>query len=123
MFAMNKLRVHHHTLTSLRVAGVFVVGLLCFTQQVQAQSDQLKNLMLSNNCTACHLIDKRKYGPQFNEIGSKYVGDKTAVEKLAASIKSGGGGVWGDDLMPPQPQVSDADAKTMAQLILALKPK
>jgi cytochrome c551/c552 len=25
-------------------------------------------------------------------------------------------------MMPPQPQVSDKDAKTMAELILALKP-
>jgi cytochrome c len=31
-------------------------------------------------------------------------------------------GVWGEDYMPPQPQVSDANAKTMAELILALKP-
>jgi cytochrome c len=79
--------------------------------------------MLANNCMACHMIDKTKYGPQFNEIGSKYIGNKTAVETLAAKIKAGGAGVWGDDYMPPQPQVSDADAKTMAELILALKPK
>ena len=41
---------------------------------------------------------------------------------LAAKIKAGGSGVWGEDPMPPQPQVSDKDAQTMARLILALKP-
>jgi cytochrome c len=41
---------------------------------------------------------------------------------LAVKIKAGGTGVWGEDYMPPQPQVSDADAKSLAQLILLLKP-
>ena len=120
---MKKLRLSPPILNSVRVTGALLVGLFCFTQQVHAQSDQLKKLMLANNCMACHMIDKTKYGPQFNEIGSKYVGNKAAVETLAAKIKAGGAGVWGDDPMPPQPHVSDADAKTMAELILALKPK
>ena len=68
------------------------------------------------------MIDKRKYGPQFYEVAEKYAGDSAAVGKLAAKIKAGGTGVWGEDYMPPQPQVSDADAKTIAQMILALKP-
>ena len=120
---MKKLRLYPPTLKSVRVIGVLLAGLLCFAQQVHAQTDQLKKLMLANNCMACHMIDKTKYGPQFNEIGSKYIGNKAAVETLAAKIKAGGAGVWGDDYMPPQPQVSDADAKAMAELILALKPK
>jgi cytochrome c len=120
---MKKLRFHTPVLNSLRVTGVLLVGLFCFSQPAQAQTDQLKKLMLANNCMACHMIDKTKYGPQFNEIGSKYIGNKAAVETLAAKIKAGGTGVWGDDYMPPQAQVSDADAKTIAELILALKPK
>ncbi|NBY53515.1 MAG: cytochrome C biogenesis protein CcsA, partial [Betaproteobacteria bacterium] len=66
--------------------------------------------MLSNNCTACHMIDKRKYGPQFVEVAEKYAGDSGAASRLAAKIKAGGTGVWGEDVMPPQPHVSDADA-------------
>jgi cytochrome c551/c552 len=31
--------------------------------------------------------------------------------------------VWGEDVMPPQPQVSETDAQTIAELILSLKPK
>ena len=120
---MKKLRLDPSVLNSVRVTGVLFAGLLCFAQHVHAQTDQLKKLMLANNCMACHMIDKTKYGPQFNEIGSKYIGNKAAVETLAAKIKAGGAGVWGDDHMPPQPHVSDADAKTMAELILALKPK
>jgi cytochrome c len=120
---MNKLHFYQQAFKEFRVAGVVLVGLLCVTHHVQAQNDQLKKLMLSNNCMACHLIDKRKYGPEFTEIASKYAANKSAVEILAAKIKSGGTGVWGEDVMPPQPQLSDADARTMAELILKLKPK
>ena len=120
---MKKLRLHQQAFKGFRFAGVFLVGLLCITHHAQAQNDQLKKLMLSNNCMACHLIDKRKYGPEFIEAASKYAGSKSAIETLAAKIKSGGTGVWGEDVMPPQPQLSDADARKMAELILTLKPK
>jgi cytochrome c len=105
------------------VLGLLVLAsLLCVSNPARADTDQLKKLMLTNNCLACHQIDKRKYGPNFNEVAEKYGNDKAAVASLAAKIKAGGTGVWGEDYMPPQPQVSDANAKTMAELILALKP-
>ena len=109
--------------SAVRFVGlqVFAIAVLS-SQPVYAESDPLIKLMQTNNCVACHQIDKRKYGPQFDEIPAKYTNDASAVAKLAAKIKAGGTGVWGEDYMPPQPQVSDADAKRMAELILALKP-
>jgi cytochrome c len=91
---------------------------------VQAQGDAqaLQTLLLRNNCLACHLMDKRKYGPHFQEVATKYAGRAGAAATLAVKIRAGGSGVWGDDMMPPQPQVSEANAKAMAELILALKP-
>ena len=79
------------------------------------------DLLVKNNCTACHYVDKRKYGPNLNEISSKYADDPNATEKLAKKIKSGGSGVWGEDMMPPQAQLSDATALALAQYILSLK--
>jgi cytochrome c len=105
----------------LATAALFV-GTTLMTPVAHADNDALKKLMQANNCMACHMIDKRKYGPQFIEVAEKYVGDSAAANKLAAKIKAGGSGVWGEDMMPPQPQVSDADAKTMAELIMALTP-
>ncbi len=78
-------------------------------------------MLQKNNCFACHYIDKRKYGPKFNEVAEKYAGEANAVEKIAKKIKSGGSGVWGEDMMPPQAQVSDADALALAKYILSLK--
>lgn len=85
-----------------------------------ADTDQLKTLLMRNNCMACHMIDKRKYGPNMVEIAQKYANETGMAEKLAKKIKAGGTGVWGEDIMPPQ-QVSDADALTIAKLVLSLK--
>jgi cytochrome c len=120
---MNNLSTSTHSSSLLRFFGMSVfAGLLFCAKPVYAENEQLTKLMLTNNCLACHQIDKRKYGPQFDEIPAKYVGDAAAVSKLAAKIKAGGTGVWGEDYMPPQPQVSDANAKIMAELIMGLKP-
>ena len=121
---MNNLSISSYPSVLLRFFGVSVfAGLLFCAKPVYADNEQLKKLMLTNNCLACHQIDKRKYGPQFYEVAEKYQGDSSALAKLAAKIKAGGTGVWGEDYMPPQPQVSDANALAMAELILALTPK
>ena len=102
-------------------AMLLFFGLVCSAKVVHADTEKLKVLLQRNNCTACHMIDKRKYGPQLNEIAAKYADEAGAQKKLAAKIKAGGTGVWGEDIMPPQPQVSDADALTLAEYILGLK--
>ena len=79
------------------------------------------DLLLKSNCLACHYVDKRKYGPKLNEVAAKYANESNAAETLAKKIKSGGSGVWGEDIMPPQAQLSDADALILAKYILALK--
>jgi len=84
---------------------------------VQANYD----LLQQKNCFACHYMDKRKYGPNFKEISAKYAKDSSAEELLAKKIRAGGTGVWGEDMMPPQPQVSDAEARVIAKFILSLK--
>jgi cytochrome c len=100
-------------------AGVFTV---LWSPKANADTAQLQTLLQRNNCTACHLIDKRKYGPNLNEVAGRYAGNAGAVAMLATKIRAGGSGVWGEDMMPPQPNVSEADARALAELILALKP-
>lgn len=78
-------------------------------------------LLVKSNCLACHQMDKRKYGPPLKDVAAKYAGDSKAAAKLAKKIRAGGSGVWGQDVMPPQPQVSNADAKALAEYVLSLK--
>lgn len=84
-----------------------------------ASADQA--LAQKNACMSCHAVDKKVVGPAYKDVAKKYAGDKTAEAKLLAKVKAGGKGVWGDIPMPPNPQVSDADAKKIIAWILSLK--
>ena len=96
---------------------IAVIALLGPAGPVHADYD----LVVKKNCLACHQIDKRKYGPNFKEVAAKYADQKKAADMLAKKIRRGGTGVWGPDVMPPQPQVSDAEARVLARYVLSLK--
>jgi cytochrome c len=76
------------------------------------------DLAKKNNCLACHAVDKKIVGPAYQEVAKKYAGQADAEATLAKSIKAGGSGKWGPIPMPPQAQLSDADAKTLAAWVL-----
>jgi cytochrome c len=94
-----------------------ICALLCAAGPVRADYD----LVIKKNCLACHQLDKRKYGPNFKEVAAKYADQKNAADVLAKKIRRGGTGVWGQDVMPPQPQVSAAEARALATYVLSLK--
>jgi cytochrome c len=101
----------------ITIAWMAALGLLGGAGSVHADPD----LVLKKNCGACHYVDKRKYGPSFRQVATKYADQKNAVDVLARKIRRGGTGVWGQDIMPPQPQVSAAEARTIATYVLSLK--
>ena len=104
--------------TMLRwIAAIGVAGLLSAAGPARADYE----LVVKKNCLACHQVDKRKYGPNFKEVAAKYADQKNAAAVLAKKIRRGGTGVWGQDVMPPQPQVSAAEAKVLVNYILSLK--
>lgn len=117
-----RLPLRHGAIASSALGAMTASALLFSSAEAQANTEQLQLLLQRNNCTACHLVDKRKYGPNMQEVAAKYAGDAGAAAKLAKKIKEGGSGVWGDDIMPPQPLVREPDLKAMVELILALKP-
>ena len=78
-----------------------------------------KELATKNACLACHATDKKLVGPAYQEVSKKYAGQKDAEATLAKSIKAGGSGKWGPVPMPPQAALSDADAKALADWVLA----
>jgi cytochrome c len=80
-----------------------------------------EELFKKSNCLACHALEQRRVGPSMKEVAVKYNGDAGAADVLAKKIREGGVGVWGQMPMPPQAQVSEADAKVLADYILGLK--
>ncbi len=79
-----------------------------------------QQLAQQKGCMACHAMNAKKVGPSYADIAKKYAGKSDAVDYLAGKIKKGGAGVWGSIPMPPQ-NVSDAEAKQLAQWILSVK--
>lgn len=95
---------------------LFVVAALAGASLPAAASMALAQ---KNACMACHAADKKLIGPSYADVAKKYAGDKDAVAKLTASIRAGGSGKWGPVPMPAQPNLSEADAKTLAQWIMS----
>jgi cytochrome c len=62
-------------------------------------------------------------GPTFTDIANKYEGQQGAVENLVEKVIKGGSGVWGDLMMSPHPQLSNADTEKMIAYILSLSGK
>jgi cytochrome c len=79
------------------------------------------DLAKQKNCMACHAVDKKLVGPAYKDVAAKYASDKDAATKLAKKIREGGTGVWGQVPMPANPQVSEADALTLAKWVLTVK--
>ncbi len=100
------------------VAVAAIAGLMGSTA---AFADAGADLANAKTCLACHAVDKKLVGPAYKDVAAKYKGDKTAEAKLAEKVVKGGVGAWGQIPMPPNPQVSAAEAKTLVSWVLAQK--
>jgi cytochrome c len=78
-----------------------------------------EELAKEKKCTKCHSVDRTKVGASYKDLAKKYAGQADAPAKLAANIIKGVKG--SGEEMPPNPQVSEADAKALANWILSLK--
>jgi cytochrome c len=76
------------------------------------------DLAKKNNCLACHAVDKKIVGPAYQDVAKKYASQADAEATVMKNIKVGGSGKWGPIPMPPQTQLSDADAKALAAWVL-----
>jgi cytochrome c len=77
------------------------------------------DLAKSKACMSCHAFDKRIVGPSFKEISARYKGQGDAEDKLLAKLKAGGGGAWGPIPMPANPDLAEADARSLLRWILS----
>ena len=87
----------------------------------QAAADPVTRLLNGNACLGCHAADKPLVGPSFRDVAAKYRGDPAAANRLVQKVRAGGQGVWGQVPMPPNPGLSDADAKLLVDWVLAQK--
>ncbi|HEY4080041.1 MAG TPA: c-type cytochrome [Burkholderiaceae bacterium] len=102
-----------------KLIALTALGLLCANQAALAADANLE-LAQKKNCMACHALDHKVVGPAYKDVAAKYAKDKGAADRLAAKIISGGTGVWGTMVMPPN-QVTPAEAKQLAAWVLTVK--
>ena len=102
----------------MKFASLFLAGAVALIALPAAANVELAQ---KNACMACHSVEKKVLGPAFKDVASKYAGQADATVKLSESIRKGGSGKWGPVPMPAQPNLSEADAKTLAAWILGAK--
>lgn len=82
-----------------------------------AQADLAK----AKNCMACHTVATKLVGPAYKDVAQKYAGQKGAEDKLVQKVLKGGSGTWGPIPMPANPQVSEAEARSLVKWVLTTK--
>lgn len=99
-----------------KLLAVALLASLC-SGSAMAQLELAKQ----KNCLACHSVDKKVLGPSYKEVAAKYASDPAAEERLVKKVREGGTGVWGKNVMPANPKLSEAEAQSLVKWILSLK--
>ncbi|TWI64457.1 cytochrome c [Pseudoduganella lurida] len=99
------------------VMGAMVLASALASNAALANADLAK----AKNCMACHAVANKLVGPAYKDVAAKYAGQKDAEGKLVTKVMKGGSGVWGAIPMPANPQVSEAEARTLVKWILTQK--
>ncbi len=77
-------------------------------------------LIAKNDCKTCHNKSKKTVGPAYISIAKKYEHNDGNIVSLVGKIKSGGSGIWGQQIMTPHPEIPDEDLKEMMAYIFSL---
>jgi cytochrome c len=87
-----------------------------------ALATEMPEIAYTNGCSFCHAIDTKKMGPAWLNIAKKYKGNAEAEAMLITKVSKGGGGVWGNAVMPgADPFGKKQDViKELVEFILAL---
>jgi cytochrome c len=109
--------------TSAPVVAAPVAAPVVAEPAAKAAAPLARELQLAqaSRCLSCHAVDAKLVGPAWKEVASRYRGQKGAEAQLIEKVSKGGSGVWGSVPMPPNPQVSQADIRTLVRYILSLK--
>ena len=82
--------------------------------------EQGKSLIDGSDCRTCHNEGVKTVGPAYLDVAKKYEFTQGNIKILAAKVKDGGSGVWGQVVMNPHPDLMQEDAEKMVNYILSL---
>ena len=73
-------------------------------EEVEPRSATL-SLIAASNCFTCHQAKHKLIGPSFEEIAKRYSSMNDSKAYLTQKINQGSSGIWGDEIMPGQPEL------------------
>jgi len=79
-----------------------------------------KALTQGMDCKTCHKEEEASIGPNYFDIAMKYKDKPEASGYLQNKIIAGGGGVWGEVVMPAHPDVSKEETRQIVEYIMSL---
>ncbi|MCC5939296.1 MAG: PQQ-dependent sugar dehydrogenase [Lunatimonas sp.] len=82
-----------------------------------------QNLLVKSGCNACHGLENASVGPSYKAVAERYSAVTEAPKILLQKVINGGGGVWGDRLMPSHAHLKEGDIVQMLDYVLSLSPK
>ncbi|PWU20174.1 MAG: cytochrome C552 [Verrucomicrobia bacterium] len=94
-------------------------AVLSATEPTSSKPGSVEKFAALYGCLSCHKLDSKLVGPSYKDVAAKYRNDPAALEKISAQIHNGGSGKWGSVVMPPFATMSDAQAKELANWIMA----
>jgi len=100
----------------MKMHYVATVTLALLVSQTALASPELAR---SKNCVACHHMERKMIGPAYKAIAERYAKDESAAKTLNEKVIKGGAGNWGQTPMPPQSNLSPAEAETLVKWILS----
>lgn len=91
--------------------------------QIGHQQEQIhpgESYITQAGCKACHAVEKESVGPNYTAVSKKYLNQADAKTYLSGRIINGGGGVWGERVMPGHPQLEAEQVDKMVEFILGI---
>lgn len=85
----------------------------------QAKPSPGHALAQRQGCLGCHAAQTQLLGPAYTAVAERYRDQKDGAAEVARHIRAGSSGRWGAVPMPPQTQLSEADAGRLAKWILS----
>jgi cytochrome c len=77
-----------------------------------------KTLLARTDCSGCHARDTASIGPTYVMLAAKYQPDPTTLGVLANKVKAGSSKVWGEAEMPPHPNLTTGEIRTILEYFL-----
>lgn len=79
-----------------------------------------ENYITQAGCKACHAVANESIGPDYTAVSNKYLNQSNARAYLIDKITNGGGGVWGERIMPGHTHLPPAQVEAMVDFILGI---